>query len=363
MKKKVLYISRSYVNNSPGGVRYLNFIKHLEENYNLTVINLTNSSLLYGNNNIINRIINRIVRKLPLLPDSDVLILKKYKKAIIKSLKQNNFNTVIIGILPYSFLYLAKFIKNINKDINVIVDMSDPISASISFNSLSERKRIFFLNLEKIHLPYVDTLIVLNNEIKQYYEKKYRVNQVIVIEQGIDEAILEQKIKNIKSTRISFIYVGHLYKEGREPYELYKGIKETSYDVKLNVYGNVKKYFYPPKNKRFFCGGRITREKLKKKYAESNVIVFIDNKDTLQVPGKTLEISALNKPVLFIYYNEDSPTLNYVKNHKGIFLTKNNSANIKRTIENIIDNNIFYYNRDLSMYYWDNLLNKLYEVI
>lgn len=360
MKKKVLYISKFCNNTSPVGVRHLNYIKHLRIKNNPIVLDLASKSFFYANNTTCERIVNLFIRKLPLLPDTDILILNKYKKAIIKTLSQNKFKTVIIGILPFSFLYLTKFIKNLNKDLNIIVDMSDPISANMSFRFFSKTKQNFLLKLERKYLPYIDMLIVLNDEIKQYYKGKYKnLNRVIVIEQGIDQTIIEQNSYNIEINEIHLIYAGHLYKGDREPYELYNAIETVAFNIQLYIYGQFKKSLYPPQTDKFYYGERISRDELKQKYSESNIVVFIDNKDSLQVPGKTMEILALNKPVLFIYFSDESPTLQYVTGYKGIYLTKNNSEEIKCTIETIISDNCYYYKRDLSMFYWKNLLTRV----
>jgi hypothetical protein len=361
MKKKVLYISRSHVDESPVGIRYNNFKKYLEMNTDLTVLNLTNDSFLYSRKNKFHKVINRFIKKLPLLPDSDILIIWKYKKAIKRILNQNNYNSIIIGILPISFLYLSKFIKKVNKKLKVIVDMSDPISANISFNSLSKMKQNFLLNLEKNYLKYVDTLIVLNKDIKNYYDKKYEIDTIEVIEQGIDpncmnlpKTILSKKVK-----QINLIYAGHLFKNGREPYELYKAIKMSNHNIKLRIFGQFKNCFYPPKEDKFCFGGRISRDNLQQEYQKANIIVFIDNKNSIQVPGKTLEVLALNKPILFIYFNDSSPTLKYVKNYPGVFFAKNNSQDILAALNSIILNNIYFFERNIKKFYWNNLLCKL----
>lgn len=365
MKKKVLYISRAYINDSPVGIRYINFRKYLEATTELTVLNLTGQSLLFSQRTKFNRFINRIIRKLPLLPDSDILILRKYKKALKKLLHQNKYDTVIIGILPVSFLYLAEFVKKINPELKTIVDMSDPISAQISFRSLLKLKQNFLLKLEEKCFKFIDSLIVLNDEIKEYYKKKYNIRNIIIIEQGIEKSLImnDKKVKYNNLDEIKLIYAGQLYKGGREPFELYEAITKTRYKVKLNIYGNFKKYFRPPKNDRFYYGGIISRKELINKYKESQIIVFIDNKDTLQIPGKTIEILTFNKPILFIYYNYDSPTFNYVKKYEGIYFSNNNSDDINSSINDIMINNNFYFKRDLTNYIWNNLLTRISNII
>jgi hypothetical protein len=361
--KKILFISRSNINDLPGGVRFNNYVNYLYKKCDLTIINLTNNLWIYSRKNLIQILTNRLIKKLPLLPDCDILILNHYKKEIKKAIKKQTFDVIIIQVLPYSFLYLPEFIRSINAKVHIIVDLSDPATASISYKYFSKKRQLFYHNLEKESLKYINTLIVLNKELKLFYENKYKINNVMVIEQGIDYKFTSISKPTSRNNPISLIYAGNFYKKGREPLELYKAIELLQNKVKLSIYGYIKSEYCPPDNLCFHLGGRITREELHIEFEKCDIIVFIDNKDTLQVPGKTLETLALNKPVLFIYFNEDSPTLNYIKDQPGIYLAYNQFEAIADAIERLISFNCFYFERKLDEYYWHNLLKRLYSTI
>lgn len=356
--KKTIYISRSYINDSPVGVRYRKFLEYLKENFDVTILNLTNNSFFFSRKGKVLTLLNTIISKIPLWPDSSVLILPKYKRAIKLILKDKTYKTIIIQVLPNSLLLLPKYIKSLDNKLNVIVDLSDPVTTHLSFKSFTSQKQKYLYKLEKNSMKYIDTLIVLNKEIKEYYERNYNL-KTVVIEQGIDEDFTSSISLKNRNNKTSLIYAGQLYKGGREPYELYKAIEDFNSRVVLSVFGRFNKAFIPPKTDAFHYGGRLTRNELKKHYNYADIIVFIDNKNTIQVPGKALEVLALNKPILFIYYNQDSPTVEFFRDQPGIYYSEDNQFKIRSTIKKIIDDNCFWYDRNLEQYYWENILKRL----
>jgi hypothetical protein len=200
-------------------------------------------------------------------------------------------------------------------------------------------------------------------EIKNYYEEKLNLNNLIVIEQGIDPEMINLEKESRNVIPVNFTYVGHLYEGGREPYELYNAFIRFKNEVKLNMYGGFKKSLQPPNYECFNYGGRISRELLREVYQKTDVIVFIDNRESLQVPGKTLEVLALNKPILFIYFNENSPTLNFIRGHEYVYMARNYESDIYNSVKLISSTSFPIFNRKLDHYYWSNLLIRLNEIL
>lgn len=363
MKKKVLLITRTFVADSPVGVRNSNFVKYLSQVAELEVLNLTPDLYLYKSKSRISNLIFKVLNKLPWLPDIDVLIIKKYKKRIKQLLNEKQFDTILIGILPFSFLLLVKYVRKLRPNINIVVDLTDPITANINFKKYNYLKQHYLEYIEKSYFPMIDTLIVLNPELKSYYENKYLMKNIVVIEQGIEKSITVQTKRPPQNNRLEFSYIGALYKKGREPFELYKAIEQMEGEIRLNMYGGFKKKFIPPDTDCFYYGGRVSREKVKEIYNETDVVVFIDNQHSLQVPGKTLEVMALNKPVLFIYYNDDSPTINQIKViNDFVYFAKNNRDEIANGINSILNiepTKLFGISRNITQFYWENILIKL----
>ena len=111
-------------------------------------------------------------------------------------------------------------------------------------------------------------------------------------------------------------------------------------------------------NERFQYGGRIDRSTLAIKLKEADIIVFIDNFYGLQIPGKLFDTLALNKPILFIYENDHSPTLKYLVNYEGIFYSKNKTNEIINQLNEILKCPKNIYDRNINCYYWEYLINK-----
>lgn len=358
--KKILYISISSKNGAPGFIRFIAIKNHLENIAQVSIVNLPyKSKWNYYKYRFFDYYYRRIIKK-ELLPDSDVLMLPKYKKRIKNIINREQVDIALISVPPFSFLHLPKFIKELKNSIKVVVDLGDPVSANLNFKRFSKNKQQYLLMLEEESLTHADNLIVLNEEIKKYYQSLNYQKPVLVIEQGIDESFVE--LENNTSRHIDKViltYAGYFYHGGREPFELYKAIDLINDGARLNVYGQFNKVFKPPPTPKYFYGGKVTREELSNIYKHTDVVVFIDNKDSLQVPGKTLEVLALNKPVLFIYHNDDSPTIKYMKHQKGVYLSKNKHKDIAFAVQRIICDNIYHVPRDMSDFYWSNILKRL----
>ena len=201
-------------------------------------------------------------------------------------------------------------------------------------------------------------MIVLNEEIKNYYHHKYNfLKNIIVLEQGTNLTSFNTKVCKT-SNQVEAIYAGMLYKKIREPFKLYEAINQYSGNIRLSVYGSFKKIFLPPINERFYYGGKVGREIANEKIRDADIIVFIDNFFGLQIPGKILDCLATNKPILFIYECEKSPTLKYVINYEGVFFAKNNTQEIIKQLDKITQYIGSNYNRNISMYNWENLVKE-----
>jgi hypothetical protein len=303
---------------------------------------------------------NKIINKLFIYPDSDYFNLGNYKRQIEKKLIKNKYDLVVIGVLPFSFLSLVSFIKRKQPDLEIIVDITDPLTANVSYINDTFFHKIFILLYEKKHFINVTTLIVLNEEIKKYYHNAYSfLKNIIVLEQGTNP-LSYNRIGSEITNKLELIYAGMLYKKIREPFRLYDAINQYSGDIRLSVYGSFKKIFLPPVNERFFYGGFVDKAVLPAKFSDADVIIFIDNFFGLQIPGKILEILDSDKPILFIYENDKSPTLKYIKNQEGVYISKNTPEEIIKQLDKIETVKDRKYSRDITQYYWVNLVKNLF---
>lgn len=350
MNKKILYVTNSMEKNNTLGYRHSNIIKVLSTFFTVDLVD-------FAFTKIKKTFVKKVINKLFIFPDIYWLRLYKYKKVLREILKTQKYDIAVIAAVPHSFFNLASFIKKKAPNTKVIIDLTDPLSANVSFTNYLPVYKKYIGWYEKKHLKNVDQLIVLNEEIKQYYKKLYPyIKQILVIEQGTEKHSTPTRIKN--SGTIDLIYAGMLYDKIREPYELYKAILLSSKSLHLSIYGSFKKKFIPPENEKLKYGGILDKEILNEKIASCDILVFIDNFYGIQSPGKILESLASNKPILFIYENPNSPSLKFVEKFNGVFYSKNKAVEIGQKINEIIENNYFFFERDLTTHYWQNIVKK-----
>ncbi len=367
--KKVLVIYKPYKSNISIGIRHLSIINFLSKKTNLTTLpfqyepNRIKISLnILKKKNFIS-LLKKVYLKAYSFPDIYNYYIKYFKKELYLKIKQKNYKTVLILIKPFSLIKIAKIIKKKYHNINIVIDTSDPFLKNVGYQNTNIIKKLRIKYFEFIHLKYVNTLIVLNKEGKEYYSKY--VEKIIIIEQGVNDKIINYNKSNTikKTNKFKLIYGGVFYKHLREPFELYKSIICFESDIKLSIYSRSPKYFHPPVHERISYKKPIKQDELFNQYLNCDIIVFIDNFVGIQVPGKIIEILVFNKPILFIYENEDSPSINYIKNYEGIYMVKNNHKKISETISTIISEYPKQINRDIGKYYWRSILKKLYHVI
>ena len=360
-QKKVLYIVSPHIYiSSPVGIRIKQWEYYLNENNIWELI----GNKLKSKYSIIFRLWNYIIKKFNLALDTSFFLLPLYIHEIKKKLKENDFDIVLIQTLPFSFYYLCPIIKKINPTIQIVVDMSDPLVINSTFSTMTKMRQ---RKLEKIELKWfslIDYLIVLNNEIKAYYLSLTNPpKNCIVLEQGIDidDIKFNSDIPLGNKNPVIFMYAGIFYKIIREPFALFDTFMQTDKNIRLILYSQYKfnSYFLPPKHDNIIANNLIPHLALMEEYKKCNVIVFLDNKNSYQIPGKLFEILALQKPILFIYANENSPSLHYVRDEKGVFLSLNNKRAIDSCIKCIIEENKSFYSRDINIYTWENLFHRL----
>ena len=306
-----------------------------------------------------------ISHRIPIFPDSYLIHLKEVQNHLKNLLLSESFNNCIISMPLFSQIKLAKYIKEINPEICVIADMLDPFSFYITNSNQNRINKA--LNIEKEYFPYYDYIINLNDSIVDKYQDLYPElkDRFKVIEQGVDVDFIN-KIKSYPenlSNSFTFLYTGIFYKKGRSPNNIYNAFNKIQEKCKLYIYGNYKMVLHPPQSSSINYHHSIKRDELAKVIASANALVIVDNEWGYQVPGKTLETLAVCKPILFIYNNEQSPTLKYIREAKGVVWAKNNTEDIMKGIEKIIGGEYEEPYFDYSPYTWEKLMEKYQELL
>lgn len=325
----------------------------------------------------IKRRIREVVRKIwrasifyrLMFPDKFIFELPKII-ASIKKIKEagNQFDIIIVSAAPFSLLKLGRVLKKLYPGATSIYDTGDPFYGNTTLLLIKPLRTFFAKRFEKQYIKEFDLIVVPTQILKNHYIKHYSSSlvssKIRVIEQGIEPLFttIFPKI-NIEEDKLNLLYAGGLYKNLREPFELYKAVKVyNSHHIQLRIFGNIYKDFLPEPGERFYYGGSIGTEELLREYNDCNLTVFIDNLNGVQVPGKILELLSIKRPILFIFGNPNSPTLPFVKNENRVVLCENNSDSIVNALEFIRNNyNTFVYNELPRNYLWPHLANKYLE--
>jgi len=373
---KLLLITGDVVSTSAQGVRYsklfygdsekmaVSILSHDVIASEKGILSLVVFPKLFHNG--LTLLVKRVARRF-MFPDLRLLELNKYMKAACLTMSQENISKVVFGMTPFSFLLIAPKLKRKIGDTKIFGDMSDPFSFSISMRG-SFVRRFLAHYIERKCLPYFDAVVVLNPKIKEKYCKRYPAiaDKFQVIEQGVDEDFVRE-VNNLStqgtSDSVRFLYAGGFYKVGRNPQNLYSAFEHCNIAATLDIYGNLRSSIRPKKSERIKYHKAVSKQELITISAKADALILFDNDFGYQVPGKTLETLAINKPVLFIYNNDDSPTLDYVKEASGIVWAKNTVEDISHGIKRIIAGDFAGRSFDYSRYTWDKMRDKCDELL
>jgi len=368
---------------SSQGVRYHNLIKYMKNDFEVVVLSLYTEffsqhdniiKVLNGNRNVLKKLLKWVYKRSIekyIFPDKFIFKIKQYEVLIKKALETGSYDYVIIGMTPFSLYKTASFIRSMDSKIKIVCDLSDPFTNNgiikYWFPSWGKIVKAY----EEKHLASVNAIVVLNPFIKSLYERSYETfsaNDIYVIEQGLSSEFLKysnlNKDFNDDTRKIKMLYAGGLYYKLREPFELYKAIENIqNNEISLDIYGNISTSLLPKNSRKIFYLGVLTQSQLIEKYMQSQLLIFIDNAFGYQVPGKLLEMISLKKPILFIYSNNNSPSLHYIKKSSNVFLVKNEAGVIQKEIIKILNtksNSIE--GTDVVEFTWNKLAKK-YKVI
>jgi len=345
-----ILITGDFASTSAQGVRYSSLFGldgAFNGNYLVTYNQYTNAGPQWSNHlSIIKnssnwyRVLNSILKRI-VFPDLYLFRLRKYKAFLSHLFSSQHELDIVLGCSPFSLLLLGSFVRKANPNGLLVADLSDPFSFNMCNVTRPLHSRIA-RQIELACLPFFDHIVVLNEGIRDEYIVMYPslAEKFVVIEQGVDEGFVEkvQKVSNQTNGNaiFTFLYAGGFYKNGRNPDELFKAIHAQVDICRLSVYGNIKKSLIPHGVGMIEYHRAIDKDRLAQVTTQADALVIMDNDYGYQVPGKTLETLSSGKPVLFIYNNEDSPTLKYVREANGVVWARNNADAIAAGIKKIV---------------------------
>lgn len=380
--KNILFITHNSNINTSKGVRHQNIIRYLGEYCQLTIVRydkfIYDTSTISNSTSPVSRLkklfYRQLIRRFS-FPDEFIFIRRWYQREVMKQLKVGLFDAVLLGVPPFSFYYLAKTIKKNYPHIKLIFDISDPFYGNITvLHSWNLLVKMLSRRYEKKYVTLADHIVVLNEEIKTFYEKFLGIRNISVIEQGVDNLLIE-KISDIsmqvpkkskdKGEPFILVYGGLFYKKFREPFNLYKAIEQTDIYIKFKIFGKINPGFLPGPSGKIEYHGRVSQEELFMEYLKADIIVFIDNAYGIQVPGKTIELLGFNKPILFISSNSQSASLRYFQSNPNLIRVENDFKSIEQKLNSLKSTPFMESSSpsDLSDFYWQNLIQKYLPII
>ena len=121
--------------------------------------------------------------------------------------------------------------------------------------------------------------------------------------------------------KIHCVYLGRLYKGVRPPELVVKTIsKIDKIGAQFDFYGTGQHLIsMMPENERndeiIQLHGAVSSAEAKRIQNTADFLVNIDNTTIMQVPSKIFDYVSTGKPIINFYFNDDSPTLQYLKRY------------------------------------------------
>lgn len=272
---------------------------------------------------LLSRIFSGIFRKFFIISDPWILESKNVCNHLSNSNKK--YDIIYAVVKPWSMAKLGlKIVKNLMPQAKLIYDIGDPLTYNSARSDFKFVKRWKF-KFENRFLNHADHIIVTNEGTKQHYVNVFNLKpeNISIIPQGANLALIKASNKGTIKKHdkiIKLMYAGVFYENLRDPRPFFEILRETN-DIGLFVYGSMLPIFTEGYDFIKFKP-KIAYEKLISSYTECDILVFVDNKFGMQTSGKIYELLSMQKPILFLYSNTDSPVYKLAQAYEHILFIK-----------------------------------------
>lgn len=245
-------------------------------------------------------------------------IKREYVAQIKKICENNKFDAIIAVTEPY---YIADALAQVETCCDKYTIMMDPYTNSPSTTSKNRNKklekelRVFEANKKVFTLDFVgNDMDYLPAECRGKIVKFYIPK--IQIRKDSEENVCHTKAKN---EEITFVYVGLLYEDIRNPELMFKIFDKLPDNYKLHFYGGgadriVNEYKEILKDK-LICHGWVSAEEAKKATNEADILINLNNNISNMLPSKIVDYIDSGKPILNICQINNCPSLEYTKKY------------------------------------------------
>lgn len=241
-------------------------------------------------------------------------------------IKNNKIKKIFITVPDVYAIYIAKYIKDINKNIIIITEIRDILNHSIGKGN----PRFVMKNAEKIMLKISSGLIVLSEGIENYYRRMNYNKTIALIKNGYSSKDFENfdyKYKSRKETLV-LSHIGSIYK-GRNIKDLILALIKYSDERNIKIIFDIVGFLdnealndlneidcmVKKSNVVLNVIGTVEHKKAIEYLMNSDVAVILTHisGSGFAIPGKTFEYIGAEKPILAV--TNDKPLIDLI-NHK-----------------------------------------------
>ncbi len=240
--------------------------------------------------------------------------------SITKLKKKFNFKHIIYEIDPASNKY-----KNPE---NILEKIWKKRSRRLEKNFYKNADYIYHMESHKKY--FSDIFYACFNYKSSYLDIPY-----------IDDSFYFSSINDytLSKTKLKFIYAGSFYKKIREPYIPFNILNEVLKKTESKIYIYTNKLFLDILKKSydnnfFVVDDMIPNDILKRRMADSDILVSIGNKNSDFLPSKTIQYISTGKPIIHFVFDENDTSISYYKKYKNALIIDCNN-DICKNIENI----------------------------
>lgn len=321
------------------------------------------------------------LKKLFAIPDIYLYWAFKASKYGLDLMVKENFDVMFSMHEPPSSHICAYLIKRKFLKLKWIAYWSDPwLKDSTRENSSYIRRKIEG-SFEKRIVNLANKHIFVTKANRDDYIKTYnlKVEDTAIITRGYDESVYNE-IKNnglpklINKSKINIIYAGEIFSKLRDIRPFIKAINYLEKEnielyKKLNIlfFGNIdseeiKEELLTVNNVR--VSGRIPYNEALGYMLNADILLLFGNKNSKQIPAKIYDYFGCTAYILVVLGDDNDPIIEVVSNLQKCSVTKNNSDDIKKSLEElylrILNGEV---SSEIKEYEWENISKRLDNIL
>jgi hypothetical protein len=249
-------------------------------------------------NNIIDRILNKLLHRFLEFPDIELVFRIPH---ILKL--EKNVDLLISIAAPFPIHWGCALAKSVNKQSFPKIwaaDCGDPFMGNKGAGQ--KKKYFYFKYLEKWFCRLADYIVVPFEGAKEGYYSEFR-NKIKVIPQGFRFDNIKLCLNKTKSEVPTFAYSGVFYEGIRNPSTFLKLLSSLNNNFKFIVYTKdvdfIKPYLKQLGNK-IEIRDYIPRDQLLYELSQMDFVVNFENKTNVHSPSKLIDYALVKRPILSI---------------------------------------------------------------